>query len=261
MRPASAARGGARESGTAPAGKEDRSAVSRITITQKDEAMTSSAPLLSGPAFGPVKGPARQLVVLLHGVGADGNDLIGLAPHLAEVLPHAAFVSPNAPERYDMAPFGHQWFTLRDRRPEALSAGVRKAAPLLDSFLDAELAKFNLDDQALALVGFSQGTMVALYAALRRPNPCAAVVGFSGALLGVETLAAEIRSRPPVLLVHGEEDPVVPFAALAHAVSALAAHGVAVEHHACPGLGHGIDGPGLALAARFLVRAFGPNEP
>ncbi|HLF58987.1 MAG TPA: prolyl oligopeptidase family serine peptidase [Alphaproteobacteria bacterium] len=224
--------------------------------------MTAAEPMLSGPAFGPVsKGPARQLVVLLHGVGADGNDLIGLAPHLAEVLPHAAFISPNAPERYDMAPFGYQWFTLMDRRPEALDQGVRKAAPVLDAFLDAELEKFQLDDGALALVAFSQGTMTALYTALRRPKPCAAVVGYSGALLGVENLASEIKSRPPVLLIHGDQDPVVPFAALAHAAAALAANGVPVEHHARPGLGHGIDGPGLALGARFLIRAFGVQEP
>jgi phospholipase/carboxylesterase len=218
-------------------------------------------PTLSGPVFGPLKGPARQLVVFLHGVGADGQDLIGLAPILAEVLPHAAFCSPNAPERYDMAPFGYQWFSLADRRPEALSAGVRKAAPALNAFLDAELAKFGFGDSALALIGFSQGTMTGLYTALRRPKPCAAVVGFSGALLGVETLANEIKSRPPVLLIHGEEDPVVPFAALAHACGALAAHGVAVEHASRPGLGHGIDGPGLSLAAKFLVQAFGPQGP
>ncbi len=211
---------------------------------------------LSGPVFGPVKGPARQLVVFLHGVGADGDDLIGLAPHLAEVLPHAAFCSPNAPERYDMAPFGYQWFSLANRAMDALTAGIRRAAPLLDAFLDAELAKFGLGDDSLALVGFSQGTMVALFTALRRAKPCAAVVGFSGALLGVETLAVEIKSRPPVLLVHGDQDPVVPVQALGHAAAALAAHGVAVEHHLRPGLGHGIDGPGLVLAARFLARAF-----
>ncbi len=213
---------------------------------------------LSGPVFGPLKSPARQLVVLLHGVGADGDDLIGLAPHLAEVLPHAAFRSPNAPERYDMAPFGYQWFSLANRDLDALAAGVRRAAPVLDAFLDAELGKFALDDKSLALVGFSQGTMVALYTALRRPKPCAAVVGFSGALLGVETLAMEIKSRPPVLLVHGDQDPVVPVQALGHAAAALSFHGVAVEHHLRPGLGHGIDGPGLALAARFLVQSFGP---
>ena len=217
---------------------------------------------LSGPAFGPVsKGPVRQLVVLLHGVGADGDDLIGLAPHLAEVLPHAAFISPNAPERCDMAPFGYQWFSLMDRRPEALNQGVRRAAPVLDAFLDSELAKFRLGDEALALIGFSQGTMTGLFAALRRQQPCAAVIGYSGALLGVETLAAEIKSRPPVLLVHGDQDPVVPFAALAHAAAALAANGVAVEEVARPGLGHGIDGPGLALGARFLLGAFGPQTP
>ena len=216
---------------------------------------------LTGPVFGPAKPPAQQLVVLLHGVGADGDDLIGLAQPLAEVLPNAVFCSPNAPERYDMAPVGYQWFSLANRSPDALAAGVKRAAPLLTEYLDAELAKFGLEDKSLGLIGFSQGTMVALFTALRRPKPCAAVVGFSGALLGVETLATEIRSRPPVLLVHGDQDPVVPVQALGHAAAALSFHGVTVEDHVRPGLGHGIDGPGLALAARFLMRGFGIGAP
>lgn len=217
-----------------------------------------TAPMLSGPVFGPVsKGPARQLVIFLHGVGADGEDLIGLAPHLAEVLPNAAFASPNAPERCDFSPTGYQWFSLMDRRPEALTEGVKRAAPMLDAYLDSQLESLGLEDKSLSLVGFSQGTMVGLYAALRRPKACAAMVGFSGALLGAETLATEIKSRPPVLLVHGDQDPVVPVQALGHAAAALSANGIDVEHHMLPGLGHGIDGMGLALCSRFLVRAFG----
>ncbi|MGB8274016.1 MAG: prolyl oligopeptidase family serine peptidase [Alphaproteobacteria bacterium] len=219
----------------------------------------SQAPLLSGPSAAPAAGgKARELVILLHGVGADGNDLIGLAPYWAEQLPHAAFVSPNAPFRYDMAPFGYQWFSLADRNPEALYAGVCRAAPLLDAFIDAELARWGLTDDRLALVGFSQGTMAALHVGLRRGAPCAAIVGFSGALLGASALLAEIRCRPPVLLVHGDEDPVVPVTAMPHAVAALSAAGVEVESHVRPGLGHGIDPVGLRLGGEFLARAFAP---
>src|SRR5919106_4076705 len=151
---------------------------------------------LSGPRVAPRTGGApRQLVVLLHGVGADGNDLIELAPALARSLPHAAFVAPDAPEPCDMAPFGRQWFSLRDRRPAALLAGVQACAPMLDAFLDAELQRHQLGPHQLALVGFSQGTMLALYLALRRVPALAAVLGYSGALLGAERLPAEIAAK------------------------------------------------------------------
>ena len=126
---------------------------------------------LTGPRVVPRSGPARQLIVLLHGVGADGQDLIGLAPALAGFLPHAAFVAPNGPEPCDMAPFGYQWFSLQDRRPEALRRGVQAAAPLVDAFLDDELERHGLEDRQLALVGFSQGTMTALHVAPRRAKP------------------------------------------------------------------------------------------
>lgn len=216
---------------------------------------------LSGPVFGPFRAPAKQLVVFLHGVGSDGDDLIGLAPEIGEILPHAAFCSPNAPERCDFSPMGFQWFSLSDRRPEALLEGVKRAAPVLNNFLDAELSRFGLDDRALAVIGFSQGTMTALYAMLRRKNPCAGIVGYSGALLGAETLSRDITARPPVLLVHGDQDPVVPYQALSHAVAVLSANAVPVELHTRPGLGHGIDGHGLALGVRFLQKVFAPAGP
>ena len=145
--------------------------------------------LQSGPRRPPrTGGPARQLVVLLHGVGADGDDLIQLAPVLAPMLPGAAFVAPNAPEPYDMAPFGYQWFSLRDRRPEALLLGVQAAAPQLDAFLDAELERYRLADHQLAILGFSQGAMLALQVAPRRARPLAAILGYSGALIGGDRL-------------------------------------------------------------------------
>jgi len=210
---------------------------------------------LSGPALPPASGgPAKSLVILLHGVGADGNDLIGLAPQWARALPDTAFLSPHAPYPYDMAPMGYQWFSLTDRTPGALLAGVQGAAALLAAFIDAELARRGLTDDRLALVGFSQGTMLALHIGLRRPRACAGVLGYSGALIGPETLAAEITSRPPVMLLHGDQDPVVPVRALAAAQQALRAQGVPVETHLRPGLGHGIDPQGLALGEGFLSR-------
>lgn len=220
--------------------------------------MAESRLSLSGPSAAPLAGgPARQLVVLLHGVGADGADLIELAPHLGPHLPDAAFVAPDAPQPYDMAPFGRQWFSLRDRSTPALATGIRAAAPGLDAFLDEQLAARGLDESALALVGFSQGTMMALHLAYRRARPCAGVVGFSGALVEPETLPGELRSRPRTLLIHGAEDEVVNPACLTAAEQALATLGVPVLADLRPGLGHAIDGPGAALAVAFLRQGFG----
>ena len=144
---------------------------------------------LDGPGFGPAAGGrARSLVVLLHGLGADGHDLIQLAPHWAELLPSTAFVSPHAPFPCDMAPYGRQWFSLQDRDPHRIRSGVAAAAPILDAFLDATLVAHRLDDSALALVGFSQGTMMSLHVAPRRARAIAGVVGFSGALVGAEDI-------------------------------------------------------------------------
>lgn len=212
---------------------------------------------LDGPRRDPqTGGKPEQLVVFLHGLGADGNDLIGLAPVLAPLFPNAAFVSPDAPWPCDMAPMGRQWFSLQSREPRALFMGAEGARGPLDAFLDQELERAGLDDSRLALFGFSQGCMMALHTALRRPRPIAGVLGFSGHLIAPERLAAEIKSRPPVLLVHGDADEIVPFGAMRAAEQALREAGVAVEAHARPGLGHGIDQVGLELAARFLQRIF-----
>ena len=218
---------------------------------------------LDGPRHGSLgqgnAGKARALVVFLHGLGADGNDLISLAPLLAPLLPDTAFVSPHAPFPCDMAPMGRQWFSLQDRDPDVLLEGVAGVAPSLNAFLDAELEKLGLSDDRLALVGFSQGTMTALHTALRRPRACAVVVGFSGALLKPEILGEEIASRPPVLLVHGDADPVVPFEAMAIAEEAMGLNGVPVAAYARPGLGHGIDQEGLQLCAVALVQHLFPE--
>lgn len=213
---------------------------------------------LDGPRFGPAAGGRPEsLVVLLHGLGADGNDLISLAPYWAQLLPRTEFVSPHAPFPCDMAPYGKQWFSLQDRTPTMILAGVKAAAPILDDFIDAALAERGLTDDRLALVGFSQGTMMSLYVAPRRARPCAAVVGYSGALVGAELLAGEAKSRPPVLLVHGEADEIVPFGAMGAAANGLRAAGVAVETLGRPGLPHSIDDAGLERGGTFLARRLG----
>lgn len=204
---------------------------------------------------GPPRGQAKRLVVLLHGYGADGADLLGLADPLAPHLPATAFIAPDAPERSGVNPFGFQWFPIPwlDGAPAAAAAaGLVAAAADLDAFLDARLAEEGLAPAALALVGFSQGTMLALHVAPRRPEPVAAVVGFSGRLLAPERLAAEARSRPPVLLIHGDADPLVPPEALPEAAAALAGAGFAVLTHVSPGAGHTIAPDGLAAAVGFL---------
>jgi phospholipase/carboxylesterase len=212
---------------------------------------------LDGPRLEPKSGgKARQLVLLLHGLGSDGNDLIGLAPYWAPLLPAAAFVSPNAPFPCDMAPYGYQWFSLLDRSAARILAGVQAAAPILDGFIDQELERYGLAEADLALVGFSQGAMMSMYVGLRRAKPVAQILAYSGRLIGTDTLADDIRSRPPVLVVHGVADEVVPFESLAHAEKALKAVGVPVKTLARPGLGHSIDEQGLRLGGQMLTAAF-----
>lgn len=210
---------------------------------------------LTGPMMPPASGGApKQIVLLLHGLGSDGNDLIGLAPSWAPLLPDAVFVSPNAPFPCDMAPMGYQWFSLADRSPDSKLAGVRAAAPILDAFVDSLLQRFNLGADKLALVGFSQGTMMSLYIAPRRTQTIAGVVGYSGAMVGAEALAGETKSKPPILLVHGTGDPVVPHQATEQAAEALKSAGLAVDVMLRPGLPHSIDEPGLRAGGAFLKR-------
>jgi phospholipase/carboxylesterase len=211
--------------------------------------------MIDGPRLPPANGgPARKLVVFLHGYGADGNDLIDLGRMFAPVLPDAAFVSPHAPDPCDQAPMGRQWFPLALGDMHAYWRGVEHAAPKLQAFLDAELARLGLADGDLALVGFSQGTMMALHVGLRRKAPVAGIVGYSGLLAGPEHLADGNVHKTPILLVHGEADPLIPVVALHAAVQALGAAGFLTEWHVSPGLAHGIDEAGLRLGADFLRR-------
>jgi len=219
--------------------------------------MTAST-TLHGPEYGPLNGERpEKLLLLLHGLGADGNDLIGLAPELAEIAPNAVFVSPNAPQRCDMSPMGYQWFSLLDRTPSAILAGVQASAPILDTYISEQRDRFGLQDGDVALLGFSQGTMMSLYVAPRRPAALGGVMGFSGKLVGPELLDAEIRSRPPVLLVHGEADQIVPWQASEQADILLSNLGFETELLVRPHLPHGIDREGIDAAKAFLKRIWG----
>ena len=216
---------------------------------------------LDGPRLEPKSGTARQLVVFLHGYGADGNDLIDIGRAWQGLLPDAAFVSPHAPRPCGQAPMGREWFPLTFREPDERWLGVNDAAPGLNAFLDAELNRRNLPPSALALVGFSQGTMMALHVGLRRAIAPAAIVGYSGMLVvpdavNPDQFAAEISSRPPVLLVHGDSDQLIPVQALMHAAQGLAALDLPVQWHISEGVAHGIDQEGLRHGGEFLSRAF-----
>ena len=221
---------------------------------------------LDGPRIPASGGRAKGLVVFLHGYGADGGDLIELGKHWRALLPQTAFVSPHAPERCAGAPTGRQWFALTNRPPhdpggaEDRWNGVVKARGPIDAFLDAELERLGLDDSKLALVGFSQGSMMAMHLGLRRRRAPAAILGYSGLLVGPERLkeatARDARGAPPpVLLVHGDQDPLIPLEAMFVAAEALAEAGIPAQWHISFGVGHGIDGGGLHHGGLFIAQA------
>lgn len=196
-----------------------------------------------------------SLVIFLHGYGADGADLLGLADPLAPHMPGTVFRAPDAPERSVANPMGYQWFPIPwidGSSEEAATASMRRSLDLLTGYLDRVAAEEGIAPERTVLFGFSQGTMMSLHHALRRDDALAGVVGFSGRLLAPETLADEITARPPVLLVHGDADEVVPFASLQDAGQALDAAGVETYAHVMNGTGHGIAADGLSVALSFM---------
>lgn len=210
---------------------------------------------LKGPMAAPASGrDPRSMVVLLHGYGSNGDDLIGLAPYWRSSLPDTVFLAPNAPQICPGAPGGYQWWALTDFSRESRAAGVRQAAPLVNAFIDMHRQAYDLPNRKVALVGFSQGTMMALHVAPRRPEVLAGVVGYSGMLADAEALQGEVKTRPPMVLVHGDADPVVPFAALGQAETELKALNFEVSTHASRGLGHSIDEAGLRWGGDFLAQ-------
>lgn len=214
---------------------------------------------LKGPERPAASGKPDSLVIFLHGYGADGNDLIGLADPLSQHLPNTAFMAPNAPDPCLGNPMGHQWFPIphmdgSDEKDAHIA--LKRSADLLNGFLDKVAADRMAPDRTI-LVGFSQGTMMSLHVGLRRKVPVSGIVGFSGRLLMPEKLAAEIVCRPPVLLVHGDQDPLVPISSLAEAADALVSAGVETFTHVSKGTAHGIAPDGLGLALQFMHRQLG----
>lgn len=209
---------------------------------------------------GAEKGQAVGMVVFLHGYGADGNDLLGLADPMAPHLPGVAFAAPDAPERCAGGGFGYQWFPIPwlDGSTEAAAkAGLAAAVQDLNGFLDRLLDDEGLTPDRLVLVGFSQGAMLSLDVAPRREKEVAGIVAISGRLLRPEVLAAEARVKPPVLLIHGDQDPVVPFSDMGKAGDALTAAGFPTYGHIMEGTGHGIAPDGLGVALQFIRERLG----
>lgn len=210
--------------------------------------------ILDGPISAPTTGAApRSLVILLHGYGSNGDDLIGLVPYWRAALPDTLFLAPNAPQACPGAPGGRQWWPLTSLSPQARAAGVRIAAPALNAYIDSQLAAHGLGENRLVLVGFSQGTMMALHVGPRRIKALAGIVGYSGMLADPDALVTEAASKPPVLLVHGDADEVLPVTAMHQAKSRLQTLGFAVAAHVSPNLGHSVDDTGLQLGASFLA--------
>ncbi|MCP4936724.1 MAG: phospholipase [bacterium] len=216
---------------------------------------------LDGPHISSLSGTTKQLVIILHGYGADGNDLIPLGRQWQQMLPNAEFVAPNAPQFCQNPPMGYQWFPLNVTiqgvvsTPQERWDGALAATPSLDAFIDAELARTKLDPSNLALVGFSQGAMMALHVGLRRTPSPAAIVSYSGMLLGPDHLDT-ITAKSPVFLAHGSVDEIVPFEAMSLSKQALTSIDIDVTSYVEEGMGHGIDGEATWLAGEFLVKSF-----
>ncbi|WP_247594848.1 dienelactone hydrolase family protein [Sphingopyxis sp. PAMC25046] len=213
--------------------------------------------IVNGASLKPRSGASpKKIVLLLHGFGSSGADMIALAPQWQEALPDTLFLAPHAPQRCGMMGAGYQWWGLTGFSPSALAAGAASAAPAIDAFIDRKLAQYELTEADLALVGFSQGTMMALHVALRRRRAVAAVVGYSGMLTSTADIAHDDFAKPPVLLVHGTADPVVPIAALHMAEGELRRLGVEVTTHISYGVAHSVEPVGLRLGRDFIADTF-----
>lgn len=216
---------------------------------------------LSGPKYQPISGNSpEQCVILLHGLGADGQDLISLAPFFADEMPNTLFISPDAPFPCDMAPVGRQWFSLQDRSPAALLDGVTSAAPLLHDFIDQCKDEYYIEEKNIFLLGFSQGSMLALHTALRREETLGGVLAYSGALAAPSLLTQELTSKPPICLIHGTDDMIVPYQASQMTAEALKSHDIPCELHLREKLGHGIDQEGMELGRLFFTSIIGEEE-
>jgi phospholipase/carboxylesterase len=216
---------------------------------------------LDGPKTGFDGDDPDNLVALLHGYGSDSSDMIGLAKHFAAIMPATVFHAPQAPHRCDQFPEYFQWYPMT---PEGVAepADVGAISASLDMFLDETMQQYGLDESRTALLGFSQGTALALHAGVRRSKPLAGNIGFSGGLEFPEKLRVEIKSRPPVLLVHGDRDDVAPVSNAHEAAEALRKGGIHVDVHIARDVGHRVDPTGFSAAWRFLYKITGlPVQP
>ncbi len=218
--------------------------------------------ILNGPRKDAISGEPNGLCIILHGYGADGNDLIGLADPLSQYLPDVTFVAPNAPDKCTNNPMGYQWFPipwLDGSSDEAAEAGIKTASRVLNDFIDETMAAEGMTPDRTVLLGFSQGTMMSLEVGLRREEQLAGIVGFSGRLVRAETLADQIQTRPPVLLVHGDMDDVVPPSSMPEAAEILSKNDVQVYTHVSTGMAHGIAPDGLGVALQFMTDVLGDS--
>lgn len=209
---------------------------------------------LSGPKKEAKSGNADSMVVFLHGYGADGNDLISIGDVLADHLPNTKFLAPNAPERCANNPMGYQWFPipwLDGSTQEASEQGMKNSISLLNVWLDETHANEGIAPERTVIIGFSQGTMMALHVLPRRKESVAGIVGFSGRLLNPDDFSGVV-SKPPVLLVHGDADEMVPPSSLPEAADALVSNEFEVYTHISKGTGHGIAQDGLGMALQFI---------
>ncbi len=211
--------------------------------------------VLKGPRKDAISGNPNSLCIILHGYGADGNDLIGLAEPLSQYMPDTTFVAPNAPDPCTNNPMGYQWFPipwLDGSSEEEAEQGIENASEILNDFIDETMAAEGMVPERTVLIGFSQGTMMSLEVGLRRDAQLAGIVGFSGRLVRAEALGEEIKSHPPVLLVHGDLDDVVPPNSMPEAADILEKNGIKVFTHVSQGTAHGIAPDGLGLALQFM---------
>jgi phospholipase/carboxylesterase len=211
---------------------------------------------IDGPRLAPRDGSKpKKLVIFLHGYGSNGKDLIGLGQHWARDLPHVQWVAPNAPDRVPGAPDGYQWFPISNLDPQRIESGAATAWPIVDAFIDQELDRYQLTESDVLLCGFSQGTMLSLATGLRRERPLAGIMGYSGALPGGQRLKEEMRSKPPIMLVHGDQDEVLPLGFMFDALEHIAAAGHGAQWHISQGLPHSIGQDGLDLGRHFIGNA------
>ena len=210
--------------------------------------------MIRGPIIEPSSGNSpKQMIIFVHGYGADGNDLIGLANYFQSTLPEVIFLSPHAPEACSMNPSGYQWFDLTSTDPAVLWSKILVAADHLNEFIDSKLLEYNIAEENLALIGFSQGTMMSLHVSLRRKNTMAAVLGYSGRLIGADLLKDDLISKPSIYLIHGDQDPMVPYQESLTAEKVLKEYSIDIKTHISEHTQHSIAEDGLRIGVDFLA--------